>query len=62
MSKLYTLLLTTLLSLVSLTTQAQFNVVLNVDNPDAVDVQVNYSSVAIEAGDNTLSVNSYTSL
>ena len=62
MSKLYTLLLTTLLSLVSLTTQAQFTVVLNVDNPDAVDVQVNYSSVAIEAGDNTLSVNSYTSL
>lgn len=58
MKKFYSCFLTALLSMIAFTANA-VNITINVDDPDRVEVQVNYEVQTLIAGDNSLVVEDY---
>ena len=63
MKKIYSFLSVMVLSLFAISANAQKTVIFNVDDPDRVDIQVNYASVqGIVAGDNKVEIPQYASV
>ncbi len=63
MKKIYSFLSVMVLSLFAISANAQTKVIINVDDPERVDIQVNYTSVeGIVAGDNELEIPQYSPL
>lgn len=63
MKKIYSFICMMVMSLFAISANAQTKVIVNVDNPERVDIQVNYTSVeGIVAGDNELEIPQYGSL
>lgn len=60
MKKIYSFLSVMVLSLFAISANAQRTVIINVDDPERVDIQVNYASVqGIVAGDNEVEIPQY---
>ena len=60
MKKIYSFLSVMVLSLFAISANAQTKVIINVDDPERVDIQVNYTSVeGIIAGDNEVEIPQY---
>ena len=63
MKKIYSFLSVMVLSLFAISANAQKTVIFNVDDPDRVDIQVNYTSVqGLVAGDNEVEIPQYASV
>lgn len=60
MKKIYSFLSVMVLSLFAISANAQRTVIINVDDPERVDIRVNYTSVeGIVAGDNAVEIPQY---